>query len=184
MTTNNQVNKRIFTIAGRNNVAIVSDSKIPEGKTAGTYRKFEASSTQLACLKALNYELNRMPKAKLDFRVAYLLPKTIGFLGYEDNRKFWIKYGYRKCDFNPETGELNAKVNQSTGEIILPDPIDAELLDEVKKLDELLEVQKDNVQFFRQEVITSKLYSMYKTVTWRILNKIAPSEEEVVSSNY
>lgn len=177
------IQKRVFTIAGRNNLAIVTDSKIPEGKTSGTFKKFEASTTQLACLKALNYELARMPKAKLDFKVAYLLPKVIGFLGYEDTRKFWITYGYKKSEFNPETNEIVSSVNRETGEVTTPDPINPELLEEVKKLDELLELQKNNVEIFRQESLTSPLYKAYRRVTWQMLTRFAPGEE-VVSSNY
>ena len=65
-----------------------------------------------------------MPKAKLDFKVAYLLPKVIGFLGYEDTRKFWITYGYRKSEFNPETNEIVSSVNRETGEVTTPDKDD------------------------------------------------------------
>lgn len=182
MTTTLSRQKRIFTIAGKQGLAIITDSKIPEGRNAGTFKKFEEDNTLLACLKALNYELDRMPKGvRFDYKIAFLLPKTIAFLGYEDTRKFWLTYRYRKHEFNPDTGEVLARLEN--GVLVAPEQIDEEILKEVNTLDKLLEVQKENVQLFRQENLTSSLYNAYKRETWNILSRCVPGEE-VVSCNY
>ena len=49
MNTNNQIKKRIFTIACRKGTAILTDSKLNE-KGQGTIKKFTAENSQLACV--------------------------------------------------------------------------------------------------------------------------------------
>ena len=162
MNTNNQIKKRIFTIACRKGTAILTDSKLNE-QGHGTVKKFTAENSQLACVKALNDLLGRMPVGvKFDYAVAVLLPETINFLAYEDTRNYWIANGCKKNG----------------------DVIDANLLAEVKVLHKLLRVHNGNLQIFNQKKLTSPLYKNYSRATWQALDKIVPAEEVETVGSY
>lgn len=156
MNTNvNQIKKRIFSIACRKGTAILTDSKL-NANGAGSLKKFEANSSQVACVKALNDLLNRMPQGvKFDYSIAVLLPESINFLAYEDTRNYWIANGCKK-----------------NGEVVEP-----VLLEEVKTLHKLLRIHSKNLQMFNQKKLTSPLYKSYNRATWDALNKIVPAEE-------
>lgn len=164
MNTNNnqQIKKRIFSIACRKGVAILTDSKInASGK--GSLRKFDTGNSQLSCIKALNDLLTRMPQGvKFDYAVAVLLPESINFLAYEDTRNHWIANGCKK-----------------NGEVI-----DETILNEVKTLHKLLKIHSGNVQIFNQKKLTSPIYKSYSRATWNAMNEIVPAEEMEVTSAY
>lgn len=156
---NNQLKKRIFTIACRKGHSILTDSKQNENGN-GTLKQFEAENSQMACLIALNDVLTRMPQGvKFDYAVAILLPQTISFLAYEDTRNFWLANGCKK-----------------TGEVI-----EENVLAEVRKMHKLLKAHGSNVQLFNQTRLTSPLYKSYSRATWEVMEQLYPSENGVVS---
>lgn len=156
----NQMRKRIFSIACRKGTAILTDSK-PNANGNGSLRKFEAKNSQIACIKALNDLLTRMPSGvKFDYSIAVLLPDSINFLAYEDTRNYWLANGCKK------NGEA----------------VDPELLEEIKVMHKLLRVHNGNLQIFNQKKLTSPLYKSYNRATWRALDSIVPvSDVETVS---
>ena len=162
MNTNNQIKKRIFTIACRKGTAILTDSKLNE-KGQGTIKKFTAESSQLACVKALNNLLGRMPVGvKFDYSIAVLLPEAINFLAYEDTRNYWIANGTKK----------NGEVIEET------------LLAEVKVLHGLLKIHNGNLQIFNQKKLTSPLYKNYTRATWQALERVVPAEKVETVASY
>lgn len=151
----NQIQKRVFTIACRKGTAIITDSK-PNANGNGSLRKFEGKNSQLACLKALNDLLQRMPSGvRFDYSIAILLPESINFLAYEDTRNYWIANGCKK-----------------NGEVI-----EEELMNEVKVMHQLLRVHNKNLQIFNQKKLTSNLYKTYNRATWKALESIVPSDD-------
>lgn len=164
MNTNNnqQIKKRIFSLACRKGTAILTDSKLgPNGK--GTFKKFESDNSQLSCIKALNDLLTRMPQGvKFDYAIAILLPESINFLAYEDTRNYWIANGCKK-----------------NGEVI-----EESILEEVKTLHNLLKVHASNIQMFNQKKLTSPIYKSYSRATWNTINELIPVEKQEVASSY
>ena len=158
----NNVKKRIFTVACRKGVAILTDSK-PNANGKGSVKDFHAESSQIASLKAVNDLLSRMPVGvKFDYAVSLLLPETISYLSYEDTRNYWIANGKKK-----------------SGEVIAPD-----MLEEVKKLHKLLRIHSGNLQIFNQSKVTSSLYKSYIRATWNTLDKYVPAEkQDTISCN-
>lgn len=156
-TNTNQIKKRIFAIACRKNTAIITDSKTMK------YDTFTADNSQLACVKALNNLLDRMPKGvKLDYAVAILLPETINFLAYEDTRNYWLANGTKKNG----------------------DAIDPQLLAEIRTLHTLLRVQARNIQIFNQKKLKSPLYISYARATWNTMNDIMPRQNIVSCDSF
>ena len=121
------MSRRIFTIAGRAGVIVVTDSKQNNNGTGSIYQYADPNGdTQMIGIKALNKVLNNIPKpdrAKLDKPVVFLLPRFLEFLKYEDTRKVWIETGCKK--------------NQ---EVVAP-----ELLEQVKILDTLVASLGSNI---------------------------------------
>lgn len=158
----NKINKRIFTVACRKGVAILTDSK-PNANGKGTVEDFRADNSQVACLKAVNTLLTRMPVGvKFDYAVALLLPETISYLSYEDTRNYWITNGKKK-----------------NGDVIAP-----ELLEEVKVFHKLVRKHTGNLQIFNQTKVTSSLYKYYIRATWKALDRYMPAEkQDTVSCN-
>ena len=129
----------------------------------GTVKKFTAESSQLACVKALNNLLGRMPVGvKFDYAVAVLLPEAINFLAYEDTRNYWIANGTKK----------NGEVIEET------------LLAEVKVLHGLLKIHNGNLQIFNQKKLTSPLYKNYTRATWQALERVVPAEKVETVASY
>lgn len=161
MSTNN-IKKRIFAIACRKGVAVLTDSK-PNANGNGTVKQFTAENSQLASLKAFNDLLGRMPVGvKFDYTISVLLPETISYLSYEDTRNYWIANGKKK-----------------SGEVVEPN-----MLEEVKKLHKLLRIHSGNLQIFNQSKITSPVYKAYARATWSALDKYVPVEkQDTVSCN-
>ncbi len=152
-----KMNKRVFTIACRKGTAILTDSKL-KANGKGDLRRFinENGDSQKACLTALIDLLTRMPKnVTFDYSIAILLPSNISFLAYEETRNHWLSTGAKK-----------------NGDVIAED-----ILKMVKELDELIKVHGKNIQLFNQTKLTSSLYKMYRTETWKSMNKIVPVEE-------
>lgn len=152
-----KMNKRVFTIACRKGTAILTDSKL-KANGKGDLRRFinENGDSQIACLDALIDLLTRMPKnVTFDYSIAILLPSCISFLAYEETRKHWLSTGKKK-----------------SGDVISED-----ILARVKSLDELIKTHGKNIQLFNQTKLTSSLYKMYRTETWKSMNKIVPVEE-------
>lgn len=159
MDTNN---KRVFTIACRNGVAILTDSKVNKNTGKGSLKRFinENKDSQMACLDALIDLLNRTPKGvKFDHAIAILLPSNIAFLAYENTRTQWLSTGKKKSGIE----------------------LTEELLNKVRTLDTLIKAHGRNIQLFNQTKLTSNLYKMYRTETWKSMNKIVPVDKEVIN---
>lgn len=160
MSTNNNngINqkKRIFGIACRENTAILTDSK------NFTLKKFTAPTGQIACMKALNDMLTRMPQGvKFDYAVSVLIPEPIACLAYEDTRNYWLSHGVKKNG----------------------DKISPELLEEIKTANKLIKVHGSNLQVFTQRRITSPYYKSFVRATWRAMDGvIAPAKVETVNA--
>lgn len=155
MTTNNNTRpeRRIFTVAYRNGIAILTDSKKNE-QGNGTSYKFEDSSSVIAGLKAVNFVLSKIP-TNINFsnKIAILLPESISYLGYEDTREYWL---------------TNKTTKQGK-------PLTPELLQQVTEMHELLKTRKHKVQIFNQRKLTSREFIAYRVETWNVLNKTMPA---------
>ena len=151
------MSRRIFTIAGRAGVIVLTDSKQNSNGTGSIYKYADPNGdTQMIGIKALNKVLNNIPKhdrAKLDKPVVFLLPRFLEFLKYEDTRKVWIETGCKK--------------NQ---EVVAP-----ELLEQVKILDTLVASLGSNIQLFGQHGLHSSVFKNYCSKTWKILDEIVPA---------
>lgn len=159
----NKMNKRIFTIACRGGIAIQTDSKL-KANGKGGLKKFISTTndSQMACMDALLELLNRIPQGvTLDHSVAILLPSNIAFLAFENTRTQWLSTGKKK-----------------SGAII-----DKALLEKVGQLDTLIKAHGSNIQMFNQTKITSKIYKMYRTETWKAMAKIVPMNKEYKKVN-
>lgn len=155
MTTNKNARpeKRIFTVAYRNGIAILTDSK-RNAQGSGTSYKFEDDSTIIAGLKAVNFVLSKIPtNVNFDNKISILLPESISYLGYEDTREYWL---------------TNRTTKQ--GKTLTP-----ELLEQVTTMHELLKTRKHKVQIFNQKKLTSRELIAYRVETWNVLNKVVPN---------
>ncbi|MGL4878019.1 hypothetical protein [Paraclostridium dentum] len=152
--------QRIFTVAGRNGTAIITDSKLNKNGN-GTYDTFKGEDTQLESLKALNSILSIVPVGvKFDTPVTFLLPNFISFLNYEDTRTFWLE--------NKKT---------KGGKEVSP-----ELLQQVRIMHDLLNKLGSNVRLFGQKGIKSATFNGYIRSSWRIMDSIIAPPETVDAS--
>lgn len=181
MNTQNYT-RRIITIAGRSGIAIASDNKPVDGKS-GTIYSYSGKDTHIACLKALNAQLEKVPVEQLEKTVVFLLPSNISFLSFEDTRTHWITYGYRKCDINLTTGEVMSRYNVKTQTYVQPEKIDEELLAEVRVMHSLISEKKHNIDLFSQyktvdgrqvRALHSNQFNAFITATWQNLERYAP----------
>lgn len=155
------MSRRIYTLAGRAGIVILTDSKKNENGngTQYTYRD-ENGDTQLVGIKALNKALSSIPRpAQMRFEqpVVFLLPRFLEFLRYEDTRKVWATTGKKK-----------------NGDEIAP-----ELLEQVKILDKQVRELGSNLQLFGQQKLTSQVFRQYRDITWKLVDRVVPAQERV-----
>lgn len=160
--------RRIYTVAGRNGVVIITDSKVNPETGKGSLYQYNncGDDTQLCAIKAINKHLAKVPRpaqARFVDPVTFLLPKFVEFLKYEDTRKYWISKGTKK--------------NR--------DEIAPELLQEVIEFDKNVRELGTNLQLFGQAKLTSPQFKSYITVTWRSMDTImAPPVKVDANSVY
>ena len=155
------MSRRIYTIAGRAGVVILTDSKKKENGNGSMYKfQDEHGDTQLTAIKALNQALKPIPRPnqmRFEQPVVFLLPRFLEFLRYEDTRKVWASTNKKK-----------------KGDEIAP-----ELLEQVKLLDEQVRELGSNLQLFGQQRLTSQVFRQYRDVTWKLVDKEVPAPERV-----
>lgn len=152
------MSRRIYTVAGRAGTVIITDSKINPETNKGTLYQYnsEDGNTQLCAIKALNDVLETIPrpgKVRFDQPVVLLLPRFIEFLRYEDTRKVWISTGAKK-----------------NGEVV-----EANMLQEVKRLDKNVRELNNNIQLFGQRGLKSELFIGYRDATWKAVDSLVPA---------
>lgn len=148
--------RRIFTIVGRNGTVLITDSKENANGNGALYEYHdEKGNTQLCAIKALNERLSTIPRpnqVKFDKPVAFLLPRFLEFLKYEDTRNVWISTGFKK------NGEA----------------VDPELLEEIKIMDKHVKELKNNVNLFGHYRLILQEFIDYKNATWKLLDEKVP----------
>ena len=153
--------RRIYTIAGRAGIVILTDSKKNENGNGTQYKyKDENGDTQLIGIKALNKALSSIPRPnqmRFEQPVVFLLPRFLEFLRYEDTRKVWASTGKKK-----------------NGDEIAP-----ELLEQVKILDKQVRELGANLQLFGQQRLTSQVFRQYRDITWKLVDREVPAQERV-----
>lgn len=152
---NTNIKKRIFTMAMRGNIAILTDSVNPQSTIS-----YNGDNLSTVGLQLLNKLLESMPSEKLKYKVAILLPSTVMIPTLENTRNAWIANGTTKSG----------------------NPIDPAKLHEVIKLNELLKIKGHNVQIFNQSKLISLIYKAYTKKTWELMDKIIPREEGIDSN--
>lgn len=154
MSNNN--NTRIFTLAIRDGVGIITDSKINAETGKGTVSSFKGVSSTIAGLKAVIAVMKAIPTGVQFVKpVIFSLPQTLAYLRYDEVREYWLT--------NKKT-----KGGQELSE---------EMLALVKEFDELQKVHNSNVKILDQRFITFNLYRQYTKRTWELLDEIKPSEK-------
>ena len=143
---------RIFTITCRGGKALLFDNK-PDAKGKRHYKKFTASNSRIASMKAWCYVLNMIP-ADFGGQVAIMLPSCVSFLSFVETRDFWIT---NECT---KSGEC----------------LDEDTLNAVNELDELLQAKDGKVHNFGQGFVKAYKYKNEIGLAWKMTNRIIPVE--------
>lgn len=147
---NTNIKKRVFTMAMRGDVAILTDSANPQSTIS-----FKGENLSTVGLQLLNKLLENMPTKRLNYKVAILLPHNVVIPTFENTRHYWISNGTTKTGNSIDPAKLN----------------------EVIKLNDLLRAKGHNVEIFDQSKLTSVMYKSFTSKTWNLMNEIVPREE-------